>query len=605
MDLETRCDHLKKALQGNQNPDIEIFLVAVERNLRQNLFFSRTNADQAISCLREGESRAAAAARNDAAWSRQTGTIVLGYRSKIDGSVQPYQIYAPTGFDFASKKPVRLDIFLHGRSANLNEINFIRSAGWMRSAFGGATHSNLVLYPYGRGNNGWRWAGEQDLFEALADLQKRFNIDPDGVTLRGFSMGGHGAWHIGLQHPGDWAAVSPGAGFVDTKQYRKITEMLPAWQESLLHLYDPIDYAANSRNLPLWAFVGALDPARAQHDLMYAALRKEGAPFEELLGPETPHRYHPESLRRIVDELNKARRKPQAAVVDFVTYTLRWPECKWVRIEGLEHHWQRAEVHARDLSPLSTIEINTRNVSSLTFTIPRRSPAVRKLPINSERTLIIDGKTIKLSDMRVHLVKGSGGWDRGEQKGLRKKPGLQGPIDDALFGPVLVVSGTGKPWTDGVGRWTSQELDRFRSGWVEYFRAELPVKADKDLTGGDGRTHNLYLFGDPGSNLVLRRLLPKLPIKWSPEAVTVVGQTFQTRDHLPMLIYPNPENPERYVVINCGFTFSRADWQGSNAQQYPHLPDYAVIRYDPEHFSDDRTKDVEAAGFFDERWRVR
>jgi hypothetical protein len=70
-----------------------------------------------------------------------------------------------------------------------------------------------------------------------------------------------------------------------------------------------------------------------------------------------------------------------------------------------------------------------------------------------------------------------------------------------------------------------------------------------------------------------------------------------------MLIYPNPENPDRYVVINCGFTFSRADWQGSNAQQYPHLPDYAVIRYDPDHFADDRTKDVVLAGFFDEKWR--
>jgi hypothetical protein len=71
-----------------------------------------------------------------------------------------------------------------------------------------------------------------------------------------------------------------------------------------------------------------------------------------------------------------------------------------------------------------------------------------------------------------------------------------------------------------------------------------------------------------------------------------------------MLVFPNPDNPSRYVVINCGFSFSRADWEGSNARQYPHLPDWAVVRFDADHFSDDRTKDTVAAGFFDEQWKL-
>jgi len=70
-----------------------------------------------------------------------------------------------------------------------------------------------------------------------------------------------------------------------------------------------------------------------------------------------------------------------------------------------------------------------------------------------------------------------------------------------------------------------------------------------------------------------------------------------------MLVYPNPESPGHYVVIDCGLTWSRADWQGSNALQYSHLPDYAVIRYDPDHYSDDHRKNAELAGFFDERWK--
>ena len=63
-----------------------------------------------------------------------------------------------------------------------------------------------------------------------------------------------------------------------------------------------------------------------------------------------------------------------------------------------------------------------------------------------------------------------------------------------------------------------------------------------------------------------------------------------------MLVFPNPEATAAYVVINCGFSFSRADWQGSNARQYPHLPDWAVIRYDPAKFSDDRSADTGRGG---------
>ena len=35
-------------------------------------------------------------------------------------------------------------------------------------------------------------AGETDVFEALASVEKRYKIDPDRIALKGFSMGGAG-----------------------------------------------------------------------------------------------------------------------------------------------------------------------------------------------------------------------------------------------------------------------------------------------------------------------------------------------------------------------------------------------------------------------------
>ena len=578
-------------------PDVEIFLDAVDRNLRQDLFFSKQNVAQARACLVEGESRLAALRTGKTPWMRQAGVVVLGYRSQLDGSVQPYQAFIPMGYDFAAPKPMRLDIFLHGRGGNLNELSFIGGKGWVRGNFGAEPLANLALYPYGRGNNGWRFAGEQDVFEAIADFKRRFPVDDNRVALRGFSMGGHGAWHIGLEHPGTWAAMSPGAGFVETIRYTKTTRTLPDWQTRLLHLYDPIDYAANAKNLPVLPYVGETDTFHAQHLLMYEALKQENAPYQDFLGPKTGHAYEKQTLQSLLAAFAPVRREPDAPDVDFVTYTLRWPECKWVHLEGLERHWERAEVHARRTAP-DHLDVTTRNVSALRLTPP---------DWKANGVVVVDGETLKTPKtalVSLNLMKTGGHWKWGEPKGLRKSPGLSGPIDDALFGPVLAVAGTGTAWNESATAWSNQEMERFREGWGMYCRATLPETTDAKLSADDTANHNLYLFGDPGSNAVLRRLLPKLPLKWTKETITIAGKSFTASDHLPLLIFPNPENPKHYIVLNTGFTFSRADWNGSNALQYPHLPDYAVIRIDPAAFNDDRTKDVDLAGFCDESWRV-
>jgi len=69
---------------------------------------------------------------------------------------------------------------------------------------------------------------------------------------------------------------------------------------------------------------------------------------------------------------------------------------------------------------------------------------------------------------------------------------------------------------------------------------------------------------------------------------------------VPVLIYPNPLNPKRYVVINSGFTFREYDYL-NNARQVPKLPDYAVVDIDTPP-SSRRPGKIVTAGFFDEHW---
>ncbi|HLJ53897.1 MAG TPA: alpha/beta hydrolase-fold protein [Chthonomonadaceae bacterium] len=608
--LKEACEHLRREVADLRDrssatgkpaatllPDVEIYLDAASRNLEQNLFFSKRNFDDAKTCLADGETRASALAAGSAPWMRQTGVVTLGYRSKIDGSAQPYQVYVPQDYDFDHPSARRLDLFLHGRGGNLNEIAFIRSTGWVRGNFGPTTPASIALQPYGRGNNGWRFCGETDVYEALADCRRRYATDPNQTSLRGFSMGGHGVFTIGLHDPGEWAVISPGAGFVDTVRYLNLKKALPDWQQSLLHLYDAVDVAANAKDVPMIEYVGDLDDKLPQYRLMDAALKRENAPFDEIIAANTPHRYEAGSLLSILAKMAPYRRNPEAPV-DFVTYTLRYPRCRWVTLTGLERHWTRSSVRAEALD--KEIQVSTSHVTSLVLT-----PAI--LRAGGVRAVVIDGQTVPVPTITavtaLALEKRGDRWRLGAPTGLRKQPGLEGPIDDALFGPLVAVAGTGTPWNAPADAWAKLELQRFRECWGRYFRATLPETTDARVTAADVRDRSLYLFGDPGSNAVLRRVLPKLPLKWSRDTITIKGKSFSAKDHLPLLVFPNPENPARYVVIDTGMTFSRADQEGSNAQQYPHLPDYAVIKIDPATFTDDRTRDAELAGFFDESWR--
>ena len=56
-------------------------------------------------------------------WTKKTGNVVRGFVSRIDGSVQPYGLTIPASYD--GKRPMRLDVWLHGTQQQMNEVRFI------------------------------------------------------------------------------------------------------------------------------------------------------------------------------------------------------------------------------------------------------------------------------------------------------------------------------------------------------------------------------------------------------------------------------------------------------------------------------------------------
>ncbi len=596
-------------------PDVEVFHKAVDWALRYDEFYNVKEVATARTLLGEGKARAAALREGKAPWTTQTGPVVRGYRSKIDGSVQPFGVVVPSPW----KEPavhgyLPTWIWNHGRGETLSELSFI--AGRMKSAGDFTPADTFVVHPYGRYCNATKFAGEVDVFEALDSARRAYPVDNDRLVNAGFSMGGASAWHLGVHYSGLWAASHAGAGFAETAEYAGVFaagKTPPPWWEVILYRwYDATVCAANFANSPMFAYHGSEDKQGQSTAIMKRFAEKEGVKIEEFIGPGVGHKYEAKTKQQIADKIaalfDPARQievalaaaspsKPDA--VHLVTYTLRYPAVKWVRIDGMEHQWERAEIHAT--SSGEKITATTKNVMALVFSTPFRigQPASERI-----KQIVIDGQPLvpAWNKAGAQFVKTGGRWAVGiQQGGPNKQPRLTGPIDDAFMSEFVFVKPTGTPLNTAIGAWTQRELAHATKQWRGLFRGDAPTVDDTQLTDAQIASSNLILWGDPASNAVLKRITDKLPVKWTAEGVEFGGKKYSA-DHVPVLIFPNPLNPTKYVVLNSGFTFSRAACNGTNSQQTPKLPDWAIvdITVPPD---DKYPGKIVDAGFFDEQWK--
>jgi len=347
---------------------------------------------------------------------------------------------------------------------------------------------------------------------------------------------------------------------------------------------------------------------------MAREMGKVGLELTHIIGPQTAHKIHPDSMveieRRLAAIAASGRvRTPKE--VSFATYFLRYDRMHWVQVDRMVEHWKQARVDAK-LVDERAIEVKTTNVAGLTLDF---APGDAVQSQFAPTAVTIDGHkvltSVKAASDRSWKATFARDPKNGEwtqvaaqaDKGAHKRHGLSGPIDDAFMDSFLYVAPTGQPFNAKVGGWAKSEMERGAREWRRQFRGDAPTKTDAQVKDEDIAKSNLILWGDPSSNAVLAKIVAKLPIQWTADKLVVDGKTYSSADHAPILVYPNPLNPQKYVVINSSFTYREYD-SLNNARQVAKLPDWAVVdlKVAPDAVAPGA---IPAAGFFDEAWQFR
>ena len=178
-----------------------------------------------------------------------------------------------------------------------------------------------------------------------------------------------------------------------------------------------LEWAINAYDVPFASYVGENDRSLVKHnaakeELIREGIRFEGDPFSLkatnaasmmfLVAPKTGHDMHPES-RKILnawlyDRLKIGRQTPDH--IRFVTWTTRYNRDYWITVDGLDKHYERAEVDATRSAERTKIEITTKNISRLLVG-----------DTDQAKTISIDGQNVSpKSAPQLAFEKRNGAW---------------------------------------------------------------------------------------------------------------------------------------------------------------------------------------------------
>ena len=499
------------------------------------------------------------------------GLLERGYRSGFDGTVQPYALYVPRDYDPAKAWP--LIVALHGGGDNTHWAIPRRAArlqGRLDAPF-------LMLAPYSRGT--W-WEGpgmEAEIFRLIDEVAGLYNVDRHRVSVTGQSMGGYGAWHLGLRYPDRFATIAPAGGGHDPR------------------LVD------NARHLPVLVVQGerdnAVPPDKAR--MLVQRLRKLGYGVEYAEYPRVGHAAHElfYATGALETWVNLKRIQAEPRGVTYRTDDLRYNRAYWVRIDALSRPFSLGQIEAEVLDG-ETIEVRLAGVDAYTL-----FPTLTLVDSGAELTVRTGDQVSYRGEFKPEIqVRVAGP----KLKARHKRSGLSGPISDAFRDRFMYVYGTsGSPKATEANetraRAAAGSWGRFPAAPWQAPKATLPVKADREVTREDIAGYHLILFGDAASNRLIASANTRLPVHFAEEGVVLAGRdgpvTYRGSDVGLAVIYPNPNNPERYVVIQGGSP--RATEALASLGSFWAWPDYVI--YSAAGYPEKPPR-ILARGYFNRNW---
>ena len=546
-----------------------------------------------------------------------------------DNSVQFYSAFPPENKDPDHNYPAIF--FLHGASVDATGSNGFTQKDW-----------SWIIAPTNRRPFGFDWEkqGRINALNSLDHARDNFGLNEDQIYLTGHSMGGHGAWVLGTGHPHLFAAVAPSAAWASFDIYTPFLTRQdhllgnPANLQLLKSLLQPtrtLSMVENLRHVPAYILQGGDDRSvPPDHPRMFNK-RLSNLGYEVTYN-EVPGKGHWWRF----DDTEGADCVNHEELMEFIKGRERVtsPDTIRFRTAGLSESHQAywAKVLQRenftDDSRLKIVVEDTDDgyvIHAETFNIQKFELNLEEAPLDpNNTTMILNGEEMPVPDMHSMTI-------FLEERDLapgepvpeyQKSPEKQGPIARAFYEPFALVFAT-----QGEEVWQQQTYNQARrmaQSWYYRGNGRTIIIPDTLVDEETEENYNIVLFGSPETNAYYGKLNEQLPVRVYEDSVVagrkyteelnifqrILGrdaavfgdQAIYNADLSVKFIYPNPENPERFVQVNGGATLNSQALSMAPAMlsSADGLPDFLIF---DEQIREKGFASLINAGFFDNRWR--
>ena len=549
--------------------------------------------------------------------------------SEIDGSVQYFGVApfvpsgaAATGLAVAPQKPA-LVLTLHGAGVEaIGQARAYKPKDWAWIV--AATNRR----PYGFDWEDW---GRLDALEVLAEATRLYQPDPARIYLTGHSMGGHGAWQVGVAAPEPWAAIAPSAGWRSFTSYGGgVTYKDPSPVEKmLLRANNPSETTELARDLlhyGVYVLHGDQDDnvpvseARAMRQLL-GTFHPDFAYYER---PGAGHWWGNECVDwPPLFEFLREHAKPAEAEVKRVEFVTANPgissRSRWVEILAQERPLEYSKVAIERDGAGRSFKGTTENVARLAIDIrPVRSTPTKdeggaasasssSAALTSERiTIELDGLKVEAPMLpaggRVFLDHRAKAW----VIGAASSPALKGPhrsggFKDAFRHRFVFVYGTRGSDIEDFRTFAKARFDA-ETFWVRG-NAGIEIIPDTAFDPAKFKDRSVILYGNADTNGAWSKLLAGSPVEIRSGRARVGEKTLAGKDFAAYFIRPRPGSDEASVGV-VSWT-GPAGWMAASPVQYfisgAGFPDLVLFSAETLRSG---TDGVRAIGWFGNDWSV-
>jgi pimeloyl-ACP methyl ester carboxylesterase len=474
------------------------------------------------------------------------------FRSTIDGSVQPYAVRPAS--DRSPPDPPGIIVALHDAAVSCEDH---------AARFAAKPWAHVVV-PQGRRPYGFDWEawGRIDVLESLRDARNHYPNDPRRTYLTGHSMGGHGAWHLGVTYPDQFAAIGPSSGWASfwsygggMPQYDKPTDI-----ESLLvrgySASDTLRLLENLSHTGVYLLHGSndesvpIEQARFMRERL-ADFHRNFAYFEQ---PGAGHWWGDECCDwpRMMEFFRHLSLPEPAAqsLVDFITADPGVSSrCHWVSIEAQQEQRSPSRVTIRQNPQQRTFVGETANVTRLTIDVDH-------LPPNQPIDVKLDGQSIHWipwphDSHKLWFARQDEQWAAVDPV----SPQLKGPNRYGTFNAVfnnhaLLVYGTGgteeeNDWAQAKARYDAETFYYRGGGTLEVLPdARFDLNRDTD--------RNVVLYGNADTNRAWPMLLATSPVEVKRGEARVGERVESGHDLAVVMARPRPGSDTAMVGVVGG-----------------------------------------------------